>query len=207
MMEKALLILALVISALGISQPNYEQGMQKAFQLWGEGNAQEASALFERISSAEKDNWLPGYYVVFVNTTEAFNAQDLKKANALLEKAQETLNPLLEKNPNNAELLVMQALIHTAHIAKDPVTNGQRLSGPVMQLYGKAEALAPNNPRVVLNKAQFEMGSAQFFGADIKPICVQFEKAIQLFDTFKPESPFHPTWGREQAEQALKGCE
>lgn len=206
-MEKVLLILALVISALGMSQTNYEQGMQKAFQLWGEGHAAEASALFERIASAEKDNWLPGYYVALVNTTEAFKTQDSKTFESLLTKAQNALDPLMDKDPNNAELLVMQAMIHTAYIAKDPMTNGQRLTGPVMQLYGKAEAVAPDNPRVVMSKAQFELGSAQFFGTDIQPICARIEKAKQLFDTFKPETPFHPTWGMDQAEQALKGCE
>jgi len=206
-MEKVLLVMALVISALGISQSNYEQGMQKAFQLWEEGKPTEASALFERIASIEEDNWLPGYYVVLVNTTESFKTQDSKTGENLLIKAQNTLNPLIDKFPNNVELLLLQAMIHTSYIAKDPMTNGQRLSGPVMQLYGRAEAIAPNNPRVVLNKAQFELGSAQFFRQDIKPICAQIEKAIQLFDTFKPESPFHPNWGKDQAEELSKGCE
>lgn len=205
-MEKVLFILAFTISALGMSQSNYEQGMQKAFQLWGEGNNTEASALFERIASAENDNWLPSYYVALVNTTKAFSTQNAKAAESLLTKAQNALNPLLTNHPNNAELLVLQAMIHTAYIAKDPMTHGQRLSGAVMQLYGKAEIIAPNNPRVVLNKAQFELGSAQFFGTDIKPICAQIEKAIQLFDTFKPETAFHPNWGKDQAEQTLKGC-
>jgi hypothetical protein len=205
-MEKVLLILALVVSALGMSQTNYEQGMQKAFQLWGEGNTTEASALFERIALAEKDSWLPGYYVALVNTTKAFSTQDAKAAESLLVKAQNALNPLLVNYPNNVELLVMQAMIHTAYIAKDPMTNGQRLTGPVMQLYGKAEAISPNNPRVVLSKAQFEMGSAQFFGTDLTPICAKIEKSLELFDTFKPETPFHPTWGKDKAQQALKGC-
>lgn len=206
-MEKVLLILALVISALGVSQPNYEEGMQKAFQLWSEGNASEASALFERIALTEKDNWLPGYYVALVNTTEAFKTLESKTSEGLLTKAQNALNSLLDNDPDNVELMVMQAMIHTAYIAKDPMTNGQRLSGPVMQLYGRAEAIAPNNPRVVFNKAQFELGGAQFFGTDIQPICARIKKAKQLFDTFKPESPFHPDWGKDQVEETLKGCE
>jgi hypothetical protein len=39
-------------------------------------------------------------------------------------------------------------MIHTAWIAFDPMTNGQKLSGTVMQLYGKAQAMS-ENPRVV----------------------------------------------------------
>jgi hypothetical protein len=205
-MEKVLVILALTISFLGISQSNYEQGMQKAFQLWGEGNPTEASALFERIASAEKENWLPGYYVALINTTEAFKNLNGSSSANFLTKAQAALDLLMDKYSNNAELMVMQAMIHTANIAKDPMTNGQKLSAPVMQLYSQAMLIDPKNPRVVMSKAQFEMGSAQFFGTDTAPICAEIEKSLQLFDTFKPETPFHPTWGKDQAQQALKGC-
>ncbi len=97
-------------------------------------------------------------------------------------------------------------MIHTAWIAHDPMTNGQRLSGTVMQIYGQAESIAPENPRVVLNKAEFEMGSARFFGTDTTPICLQIEKAVQLFDTFKPETPFHPNWGKDRAMQQVNEC-
>lgn len=205
-MEKVILILALTLCALGYSQGNYEQGMQKAFELWENGNNNEAAAQFERIASVEKDNWLPNYYVAMVNTTSAFGVKDAKKKEQLLTKAQETLDKAVDIEPNSAELLVMQAMIHTAWIAADPMTNGQKLSGTVMQLYGKASALAPENPRVVLSKAQFEMGSAQFFGTDTTPICKEIEKSLQLFDTFKPETDFHPRWGKEQAQEALKSC-
>ncbi|MEX2350287.1 MAG: hypothetical protein WD554_05355 [Flavobacteriaceae bacterium] len=205
-MEKVILILALTLCALGYSQGNYEQGMQKAFELWESGNNNEAAAQFERIASAEKDNWLPNYYVAMVNTTTAFTTNDAKQKEQLLSKAQQALDSAMDVDPNNAELLVMQAMIHTAWIAADPMTNGQRLSGTVMQLYGKASALAPENPRVVLSKAQFEMGSAQFFGTDTTPICKEIEKSLQLFDTFKPETAFHPKWGKNQAENALKNC-
>lgn len=206
-MEKVLLILALTLSFLGLSQTNYEQSMQQAFQLWEEGKDTEASALFERIAEVEKDNWLPNYYVALVNTTAAFQTKAPGASMALLHKAQEKLDLILDGQENNVELLVLQAMIHTAHIARDPMTNGQKLSGTVMQLYGKAQAIAPDNPRVILNKAQFEMGTAQFFGTDTAPICAKIEQSLELFDTFKPETPFHPTWGKDQAIQALKSCE
>ena len=32
------------------------------------------------------------------------------------------------------------------------------------------------------------------------------EASLELFDTFKPESDFHPNWGRERAEQVLAEC-
>lgn len=205
-MIKIITTITFFICSLVSAQGQFEQGMGKAFQLWGEGKSTEASDLFERIASAEKASWLPNYYVALVSTTTAFRTKDKEQMNLLLSKAQKALDAEMDKNPNNAELLVMQAMIHTAWIAFDPMTNGQKLSGTVMELYGKAQAIAPENPRVVFCKAEFEIGGAKFWGTDTKPMCAQIEKAIGLFATFKPETPFSPKWGLERALEAQKNC-
>ena len=205
-MIKIITTITFFICSLVSAQGQFEQGMGKAFQLWGEGKSTEASDLFERIASAEKASWLPNYYVALVNTTTAFRTKDKEQMNLLLSKAQKALDAEMDKNPNNAELLVMQAMIHTAWIAFDPMTNGQKLSGTVMELYGKAQAIAPENPRVVFCKAEFEIGGAKFWGTDTKPMCAQIEKAIGLFATFKPETAFSPKWGLDRALEAQKNC-
>ena len=205
-MTKIITTIALFICSLLSAQGQFEQGMGKAFQLWGEGKNTEASDLFERIAAAEKTSWLPNYYVALVNTTTSFGTKDKEQINLLLSKAQKALDLEMDKNPNNAELLVMQAMVHTAWIAFDPMTNGQKLSGKVMELYGKAQAIAPENPRVVFGKAEFEMGAALFWGTDTKPMCAQIEKSIGLFTTFKSETPFSPKWGLDRATEALKNC-
>src|SRR6478672_7518000 len=166
----------------------YEQGMKKAFSTWGEGNTAEASALFERIASVEKNNWLPNYYVALVNTTATFNPANSKNAAAMLNKAQEALDNATLISPNNSEILVMQAMINTAWIVQDPMTNGMKLSAPTMALYDKAIALDPSNPRAVFGKAEFEIGGAKYWGTDTKPMCEQVAKAIELFAKFKPET-------------------
>jgi tetratricopeptide (TPR) repeat protein len=205
-MTKLITAFALFVCSLLTAQGQFEQGMGKAFALWGEGKNTEASDLFERIAAAEKDNWLPNYYVTLVNTTSAFGTKDKDKMNLLLSKAQNALDIEMAKNQNNAELYVMQAMINTAWIVFDPMTNGQKLSAPTIELYNKALAIAPNNPRVVFGKAEFEIGGAKFWGTDTKPMCAQIEKAIGLFATFKPETPFSPKWGLDRAQAALKNC-
>ena len=205
-MEKVLIILALAFTNFMQSQGHYEQGMDQALLLWEENKIEESSALFERIASAEQDNWLPNYYLALVNTTSAFQVKDQKKMEEMLQKAQTALDVELLKQPDNAELLVLQAMVHTARIAADPMTNGQKLSGVVVQLYNKAEVIAPENPRVVFEKAQFQIGTARFFGNETAPICAEIEKSIKLFDNFKPESKYHPNWGKEQAVKAYKTC-
>lgn len=205
-MIKVLTATALFICSLLAAQGQYEQGMGKAFQLWGEGKNTEAAALFERIAAVEKNNWLPNYYVALVNTTTAFRTKGKDEVTALLTKAQNALDVELIKNENNPELLVMQAMIHTAWIVYDPMTNGQKLSGDVMYILNKAYKIAPENPRVVFQKASFEIGMAQYFGQDTKPMCAQIEKSIELFATFKPETAFHPSWGLDRAQAELKKC-
>ena len=184
----------------------FEQGMGKAFALWGEGKNTEASDLFERIAAAEPTTWLPNYYVALVNTTTAFGTKDKEKISLLLSKAQNALDVEMGKDQNNAELYVMQAMINTAWIVYDPMTNGQKLSGPTMGLYAKAQVIAPNNPRVIFSKAEFEIGGAKFWGQDTKLMCAQIDKAIELFATFKPETPFSPKWGLDRALEAQKNC-
>ena len=205
-MTKIITFIAVLVCGLVSAQTNYETGMAKGMQLWSEGKNTEASAVFERIASVEKENWLPNYYVALVKTTTAFETKDKDKVSNLLAKAQNVMDKEIALNPENAELLVLQAMIHTAWIVFDPMTNGMKLSGKVMELYGKAEEIAPNNPRVVLNKAEFEIGSAQFFGTDIQPLCAQIAKSIELFATFKPETAFSPNWGLERAQEAAKNC-
>lgn len=206
-MNKIIIIIVLFVTSLISAQSQFEQGMGKAFQLWGEGKNTEASAMFERIASAEKNSWLPNYYVALVNTTTAFqNLNNKEQVTALLDKAQEALDIEYIKDPNNPELLVMQAMIYTAWVAFDPMTNGMKLSGKVIETYSKAEKIAPDNPRVIFGKAEFEIGGARYFGTDTKPMCAQIDKAITLFANFKPETALHPNWGLDRALEAQKEC-
>ncbi len=205
-MTKLITIIAMFVASIVSAQTQFDQGMKKALQTWKNGNSTEALVQFEKIASVEKTNWLPNYYIALINTTQAFGEQDKTKMLSLIEsaqKAQDFCNDLAMDNP---EVLVMQSMIHTASIVYDPMTNGQKLSGDVMYILNKAYKIAPENPRVVFQKASFEIGMAQYFGQDTKPMCAQIEKAIELFATFKPETAFHPSWGLDRAKGELKNC-
>ena len=77
-MKKLTLLLVLLVSGLVTAQSNYENGMQKAFELW-KTNPEEASNLFERIAKAEPDNWLPPYYAAQVNIVKSFGTIGLER--------------------------------------------------------------------------------------------------------------------------------
>ena len=204
-MKNLIIILVLSVAELVSAQTNYDEGMQEAFQLWG-SEPIEASNLFERIASAESDNWLPLYYAAQINILQSFGLQDEEKLTAQLNKAQDLLNDATTISKDNPEIIVLQALLHTAWVAYDGATYGMTLSGKVSALYAQAEQIAPDNPRVILNKAEWGMGSARYFGQDTQPFCKDVERSLELFANFKPESPYHPKWGKERAEQILETC-
>ena len=205
-MQKGIIIIVLFITSMAHSQSKYEAGMQKALDLWGT-NAIEASQLFERISKAEPDNWLPSYYAATTLIFDGFSKlNDRDALEAQLNKAQDLLNEATAISKDNPEIMVMQALLYTVYVASDGATYGMTLSGKIIALYTQAEQLDPTNPRVVYNRAEWEIGGARYFGQDTAPFCKDIERSIELFTNFKPESEFHPNWGRERAEEALKAC-
>lgn len=205
-MKNLITITLILVASITAAQDQYTKGMQKAFTLWGEGKSTEASNMFERIANADMENWLPYYYVAQVNTVASFGEKDKEKLTQQLERAQEYVDLAKSISPDNPEILVQQAMVHTAWIAFDGATYGMTLSGKVAALYEKALQLAPENPRVVFSKAEWDMGSAQYFGQDTTPYCKDVKHALELFANFKPESDFHPNWGKERAEATLENC-
>ena len=86
-MKNLLYLVCFLFCTALFAQSNYEKGMRKAFDLWGSGKNVEASNLFERIATAEKDNWLPSFYGAQVLIFSAFNEKDKEKLTATLNKA------------------------------------------------------------------------------------------------------------------------
>ncbi len=179
----------------------YQQGMQKAFKLWQEDKSWEAANVFERIATAETDNWLPPYYVAQINVINSFSEKDGAKLKAQLDKAQNFINDATAISNGNPDLLVLQANLYTAWIVFDGQQYGMTYSAKATELLNKALALAPNNPRIILAKAEWDIGGAKYFGQSIEPYCKDIQRAIDLFATFKPAGEFYPTYGEERAKQ------
>jgi hypothetical protein len=206
-MKKITIIIAIFI-ATGISaQTKYQIGMQKAFGLWEQGKMTEASQLFERISKAEPTKWLPSYYAATVEIIGSFGLKDETVLKAKLTKAQEFLDAAKSNSENNPEIIITQAFLNLGYIAFDGQKYGMTLGGVNSQLYAKALQIAPNNPRVILGNAEWNMGSAKFFGKSTKPYCDDIKRAIELGEKEKIEIEFYPKFMLQRAEQVLKQCE
>ena len=199
-------IITLLFAGVISSQSKYQMGMEKAFSLWEQGKMTEASQLFERISKAEPTKWLPSYYAATVEILESFGMKEETTLTAKLTKAQEFLDDAILNSENNPEILITQALLNTAYIAFDGQKYGMTLSGKNAQLYVKALAISPNNPRVILGSAEWKMGTAKYFGQPIQPYCDEIKRAIKLGKKEKIKVEFYPKFMLERAKQVLEQC-
>ncbi|WP_165750268.1 tetratricopeptide repeat protein [Cellulophaga sp. Z1A5H] len=188
------------------AQTSYEKGMSKAFQLWQEQKNIEASQLFERIATAEKENWLPPYYLATVEIVSSFGIQEEGILTAKLTRAKKYLDQAANLSEDNPEIIISYALLNTAYIAFDGQKYGMTLSAENAVLYNKALEIAPENPRVVLSKAEWDMGSAKFFGKSTQPFCHDITRAIELFNKEEQTVQFYPYSGIERAEAIYTSC-
>ncbi|GEQ85904.1 hypothetical protein ULMS_14120 [Patiriisocius marinistellae] len=203
-MKTIIYITLLFVGFATQAQSKYEMGMQNALELWRADKPQEAANLFERIGAAEPTEWLPPFYTSQINVFKAFNEKDKAKITATLNKAQEFLN-LAKTNGggSNPEVMILEAQYYTAWIAFDGQQYGMQYAGKVAELYKKAAAISPDNPRVVMGKAEWDMGSAAYFGGDASIYCKDIKRAIELYKTEVPESSIHPSGGEEHAQDVL----
>ncbi|MGG6231536.1 tetratricopeptide repeat protein [Tenacibaculum sp. SDUM215027] len=205
-MKKIITLLVLVLTVSISAQSKYEKGMEKAFELWKGNKTTEAAQLFERISKAEKDNWLPSYYAGMINILESFQIKEEAQLTAKLTKAQEFLDTAKSISPENPEIMITQALLNVAYIVFDGQKYGMTMSMKNAALYEKALKLAPNNPRVVLSKAESDMGAARFFGQSTEPFCNSIKRAIELGKEEEITEKFYPKFNVQRAEQVLQKC-
>ncbi|AXG70506.1 hypothetical protein KORDIASMS9_02746 [Kordia sp. SMS9] len=206
-MKKIVLMLSFVfLGSIATAQTKYEKGMEKAFSLLKEKKTVEAINLFERISSASPTEWLPSYYAARINVVNSFAIKDKSKLAQQLEKAQTLIDHASSISPNNPEIMVVQALLYTVWVAYDGATYGMQYAPKVSEIYAKAYAIDKNNPRVVLSKTEWDMGSARYFGKDTTPYCKELERAKALFETTTKKDDFSPNWGKERAEKLVSAC-
>jgi len=205
-MKNIIVFIIIITSSVftGLSQTPYETGMKKALQMWGDKQPTEAIAMFQRIASVEKENWLPNYYIGLISATEVLSGAEKEQASTLLVQAQKNLDKAKVISSNNSELYCLQALINTAWVTLDPMNNGQKLSASIVESYQRAMQLDANNPRPLYLLAEYQINMAKFFSQDTKPFYEMIKTSLKKFDNFKAPSAFYPKWGKERASFILK---
>jgi hypothetical protein len=212
-MKKVILSIAIVLVSLAsmAQKSEYYKSMGETLgQFAACKNVADFQALgnkFQMIANVEKGEWLPLYYHAHCYILMSFLEQDASKKDGYLDIAEKSVTKLVEMAPAEAEVFVLQAFYLTGRLVVNPVERGQQYSGLAGQATGKAMAIDPTNPRAKLMKLQMDMGSAPYMGLDPKSFCPQAKELLAAWDNFKLKSPLYPSWGKDQVEGIVKGCQ
>ncbi len=210
-MKNLLLIFLLsTISIAVMANDKYEKAMLKfipqVYQANSMDDHQTVINNLSRIANAEKERWEPFYYIAYSYSIMAFKAPENIQKDKYLDLAQEHLEKGLAIAPTESELSTLQGFIYTGRLVIDPMTRGPQYSGMASEVLNKAVKQNPENPRALLLLGQMMYGTAQFMGGGTEDACGLIEKSLVQFDTYKSENKLAPTWGKGQAENALKPC-
>lgn len=209
-MKHLVIIISMFFSGMAFAQTKYDGAMTKGLEQLKAAKSVDdmlsASAFFERVGDAEKDKWLPYYYAAYANYVTAWMNPKLDK-----DKVAEKSNDLLTKaeaiEPNNSELFCMRQMTATLQMVVDPMSRWQSYGAQANSAIEKAIKADPNNPRIYYLKGQSLMNTPEAFGGGKAVAKKLFEKSVELYKNFQPASPYHPVWGKEEAEKLLAACQ
>lgn len=211
-MKKLLLLMIIACIAAGANAQNkkYISMMEKNLSMLDTAKTisgyQQVANSFERIASAEKKEWLPGYYIAFCNLMMAGIETKGDMVDAYCDKADMYLERADSVSPDNSEIYTLKALSNSMRIKVNPMARGAKYGMESGMNTAKAKELDPGNPRPYFLDAQGKYYTPPAFGGGKDKALPLFEEAVKKFESFKPASSIHPKWGQERAKQMLEDC-
>ena len=207
-----LLVIAAVSSLILTAQSDkYNEAMKKNIaeidSAYSPARLAELANNFERIAEAEKTQWLPYYYAAYCTVMNSYMLEDKSKTDGVADKAEQLIKKAEELNGGeNSETCVIKSMIASSHMMVDPqqryMTYGQASNTNIV----KGKQLDPTNPRPVYLEGLAKFHTPEQFGGGKAQAKVLFEKALELYGTFKPASELHPSWGKSATNHFLAQC-
>ena len=161
---------------------------------------------FERISSAEKTEWLPSYYAAYcyVNMTYSTKGDQI---DTYCDRAEKFIKVADSISPNNSEVYTMKAQIASARISVNPMSRGQKYGMESAELREKAKEFDKTNPRPYYLEGTGYFYTPAMFGGGKDKAKPVFQKALEMYETFKPASSIAPNWGKNSCNYFIKECD
>ncbi|MEP7254905.1 MAG: hypothetical protein ABI666_03965 [Ferruginibacter sp.] len=161
---------------------------------------------FERIATAEKNQWLPYYYAAFCQVNYTYMEQDKSKIDAIADKATMLINMADSLMPNNSEISCIKSMIASSHMMVNPMQRYMEYGPESASNIESAMQQDPTNPRPEYLKGQGLKYTPEQFGggcATAKPV---LQSSLEKYSKFKPASELHPNWGKQRVELMISEC-
>lgn len=209
-MQKLFLAILLFIGVTAFAQTAYEKAMtEKIGKVESHLSADEFTALandFTRIGDKEKTQWLPYYYAAFASIQKGRMAMQSGKTaelDPIADEAQKSLDKASELSKDNAEILILQKMIHGLKMMVNPQQRFMSEGMLAADALSKAEKLDAENPRITLMKAEDTYFTPEQFGGSKSRGLELFKKSLDQFKVYKAKSSLDPKWGKGEAEYFL----
>ena len=209
-MQKLFLAILLFIGVTAFAQTAYEKAMtEKIGKVESHLSADEFTALandFTRIGDKEKSQWLPYYYAAFASIQKGRMAMQSGKTaelDPIADEAQKSLDKASELSKDNAEILILQKMIHGLKMMVNPQQRFMSEGMLAADALSKAEKLDAENPRITLMKAEDTYFTPEQFGGSKSRGLELFKKSLDQFKVYKAKSSLDPNWGKGEAEYFL----
>ena len=157
------------------------------------------TAAFERIAEAEKNQWLPYYYVALGNVMSGtmslgdnLYGNNTDKTDPKADAAEKALNKAISLSKETSETWVIKKMIISLRMLGDVMSRAMTAMPEATAALDNAKKLDANNPRIYILEGQDKYFTPEQYGGSKDEAKVLFEKAQKLFETFKPESTMHP---------------
>ncbi len=161
---------------------------------------------FERVATAEKNQWLPYYYAALCQVNYGFMEQNKEKIDGYADKATTLISKADSLSPNNSEISCVKSMIASCHMMVDPMQRWQEYGQESSSNMEAAMQQDPANPRPYYLKGQSLKYTPEQFGGGCTTAKPQLQIALEKFATFKPFSEISPNWGKERVEMLIKEC-
>lgn len=163
---------------------------------------------FERIALAEKKEWLPSYYTGYCYIMMAFMAEKPDQIDPYLDLAQKHIDNALLIDAKQAEVYVLQGMLHQARISVDFMARGMDYSQKAQGALEEAVKLDPKNPRAFYLMGMNVYSTPKMYGGGPEVALPLFKKAQENFELGTTTSnDLLPAWGKENNVQMLAECE
>ena len=212
-MKKLNSFLALILIGTSVfaQSGKYEETMTK---LVGEIFAQPYDAMLQpvankmqRVADAEKDQWLPSYWVAYCYIQDSFKKTDPAERDQILDVAEKYLNQAAENaGDKNSEIEVLKASFASARLSIDGPNRYQEYGEKFQRALLLAGKYDPQNPRISYLEGTNAFYTPEAFGGGKKLAKPHFEKALDKFNNFTPETAYNPNWGKVESEYFLSQC-
>lgn len=209
-MKKLFLTMLLLATVSIFAQTTFDKVMtEKITQIDQLKTPEDFTALsndFIRIGDKEKTQWLPYYYAAHTSIEKGRNLMrtgKLDQLDAIAMEAQTSLDKASELSKDNAEILILQKMIHGLKMMVDPQARFMSEGMLGADALSKAAKLDPENPRMNLLQAEDAYYTPEQFGGSKTKGLELFQKAKDQFAAYQPKTILHPNWGRGEVDYFL----